>query len=149
MCVLSIFAQLPRQLVGSSDLLRAGRSGFRKLVGDIFGPIYTRREVCPAIRYDGYQVSLLEVKRPGRGADNSPLIVPGSRIRPLPLPPLCSCWAIFVKIICILRTCVITTGQLFLHRGSNARWKLCVPRSEQELLSFVAEYRYCDVLDGY
>ena len=54
--------------VGIATTLRAGRSGDRIQVGgDIFRTLPVQPEDPPSFLYNGYRVSLLEVKRPGSG----------------------------------------------------------------------------------
>jgi hypothetical protein len=56
-----------------SDLLRAGRSVDRILVGAIFSaPVRTGPGAHPAPYTIGYRVSFPEIKRPGRGVNHPP-----------------------------------------------------------------------------
>jgi hypothetical protein len=70
--VVSIFAQLSGELVGNSDLLRAGGSGVRTLVDEIFPDRSTHALDLPSHPVRWIPGFFAEVKRPGRGPDNLP-----------------------------------------------------------------------------
>ena len=74
---LTICQSGPGQRSRYSDSLRAGRSGVRIPVGgEIFRTRPYRPWGPPSLLYDGYRVSFPGVKRPGRGVDHPPHLVP-------------------------------------------------------------------------